>query len=64
MTAEAAGIKGARAGVGSELHRRASSFRFRELTLLPAIALAIVAGALISDAFPAGLPGSDDGNDT
>jgi simple sugar transport system permease protein len=33
------------------LLRRAASFRFRELTLVPAIVLAIVAGAVISPAF-------------
>jgi simple sugar transport system permease protein len=38
-------------GMGEALRRRASTFRFRELTLLPAIAIAILAGALISDAF-------------
>lgn len=37
--------------MGAELQRRASTMRFRELTLIPAIVLAIVAGALISDAF-------------
>ena len=38
-------------GIGADIRRRASAFRFRELTLPPAIALAIVAGTLISDAF-------------
>jgi simple sugar transport system permease protein len=33
------------------LRRRASTFRLRELTLVPAILVAILAGALISDAF-------------
>jgi ribose/xylose/arabinose/galactoside ABC-type transport system permease subunit len=40
-----------RASMGETLRRRASAFRFRELTLVPAIVLAILAGALISDAF-------------
>jgi simple sugar transport system permease protein len=39
------------AGMGEALRRRASTFRFRELTLVPAIVIAILAGALISDAF-------------
>jgi simple sugar transport system permease protein len=39
------------AGMADALRRRASSFRVRELTLVPAIVLAIIAGALISDAF-------------
>jgi simple sugar transport system permease protein len=38
-------------GVGEALRRRASTFRLRELTLVPAIVIAILAGALISDAF-------------
>jgi ribose/xylose/arabinose/galactoside ABC-type transport system permease subunit len=37
--------------MGEALRRRASAFRFRELTLVPAIIIAILAGALISDAF-------------
>ena len=37
--------------MGDALRRRASAFRFRELTLVPAIVIAILAGALISDAF-------------
>ncbi len=37
--------------MGEALRRRASAFRFRELTLVPAIVIAILAGALISDAF-------------
>ena len=37
--------------MGEALRRRASAFRFRELTLVPAIVLAILVGALISDAF-------------
>jgi ribose/xylose/arabinose/galactoside ABC-type transport system permease subunit len=49
VATEAAGIT--QSGMGEALRRRASTFRFRELTLLPAIAIAIVAGALISDAF-------------
>jgi simple sugar transport system permease protein len=39
------------AGMGEALRRHASAFRFRELTLVPAIVVAILAGALISDAF-------------
>jgi simple sugar transport system permease protein len=38
-------------GMGDALRRRASTFRLRELTLVPAIVIAILAGALISDAF-------------
>jgi simple sugar transport system permease protein len=37
--------------MGEALRRRASAVRFRELTLVPAIIIAILAGALISDAF-------------
>lgn len=37
--------------VGKALRQRVASFRFRELTLLPAIALALLAGSLVSDAF-------------
>lgn len=36
---------------GGTLRRRAASFRFRELTLLPAIGLALLAGSLVSSAF-------------
>jgi simple sugar transport system permease protein len=39
------------ASMGETLRSRASAFRFRELTLVPAIVIAILAGALISDAF-------------
>ena len=46
-----AGVGMRRPGMGAELQRRASALRFRELTLIPAIVLAILAGALISDAF-------------
>jgi simple sugar transport system permease protein len=49
VATEAAGIS--QSGVGEALRRRASTMRFRELTLLPAIVVAILAGALISDAF-------------
>ena len=49
MATEASDIR--QAGMGEALRRRAATFRFRELTLLPAIAVAILAGALISDAF-------------
>ena len=48
---ETVGVEAARPSLGTELRRRASAFRLRELTLLPAIALAIVAGWLVSDAF-------------
>jgi simple sugar transport system permease protein len=51
VAVEAAGIKTARGGRAAEYRSRVSTLRFRELTLLPAIALAIIAGALISDAF-------------
>ena len=51
MATEARDIDATPAGLGAAFRRRASSFRFRELTLLPAIGLAIIAGALISDAF-------------
>lgn len=40
-----------RPAVGAAIVRRAASFRFRELTLVPAIILAIIAGAFISPAF-------------
>jgi len=49
VTTEASEIR--QAGMGEALRRRASAFRFRELTLVPAIVIAILAGALISDAF-------------
>jgi simple sugar transport system permease protein len=45
------GTGSASLGFGGALRRRAASFRFRELTLLPAIGLALLAGALVSDAF-------------
>ena len=49
MATEASEIP--QASMGEALRRRASAFRFRELTLVPAIIIAILAGALISDAF-------------
>jgi ribose/xylose/arabinose/galactoside ABC-type transport system permease subunit len=49
VATEAAGIT--QPGMGEALRRRVSTFRFRELTLVPAIVVAILAGALISDAF-------------
>jgi simple sugar transport system permease protein len=51
VATEARDLAATPTGIGADIRRRASAFRFRELTLLPAIALAIVAGALISDAF-------------
>jgi simple sugar transport system permease protein len=51
VAVDAPGIKTTRGGRGGEVRAHASTLRFRELTLLPAIALAIIAGALISDAF-------------
>lgn len=36
---------------GEALRRQVASFRFRELSLLPAIGLALLAGSLVSDAF-------------
>lgn len=49
MATEASEIS--QASMGETLRSRASAFRFRELTLVPAIVIAILAGALISDAF-------------
>ncbi len=40
-----------RATAGGAIRRRLSAFGLRELTLVPAIILAIIAGSLISDAF-------------
>ena len=52
MASEAPEINDGRsAGRSADAGSRASAFRFRELTLVPAIVLAIIAGALISDAF-------------
>ena len=39
------------APLGARLRRQAATFRVRELTLIPAIVLAIIAGSFLSDAF-------------
>jgi len=44
-------LEGVGSPLGAELRRRASAFRLRELTLIPAIVLAILVGSLVSDAF-------------
>src|SRR4051812_8126694 len=49
--ASSTSVETIRPALRTELGRRALAFRFRELTLLPAIALAVLAGSLVSDAF-------------
>ena len=51
MAVEAPSIKAPQRATGADFGSRMSAFRFREFTLVPAIVLAIIAGALISDAF-------------
>jgi simple sugar transport system permease protein len=51
VAVEAPGITAPQREPGAGFGSRMSAFRFRELTLVPAIVLAIIAGALISDAF-------------
>ncbi len=48
---ETIGAESAPVQLGGALRRSAASFRFRELTLLPAIVLALVAGSFVSSAF-------------
>lgn len=47
----AAGPSAVRLSRGAQLQRRAAALGLRELTLLPAIAIAMVVGAFVSDAF-------------